>query len=613
MKIRRIRIKSFRAISIEHEIDLKEFVVIVGKNDAGKSTILKALNLFLNEPKFIPEFLNVYSEDKMVSITLEIDPEGREIIIDEQISTTFEAEELINSNGLLTVKKQWNADKNSRITADTYIVRKKYNEDDFVLENEKGLISLCEKYGIDTRKANNEEYNNAEKREKLRRNHENLNIGYSFFEEKIPTSGTSRLRNIGKALKSNLPRFEYFKADTSLSETDTSIQNFFKQLAVETFDEEIDKETVEGTVKERLEGVLGRITEKINSVVPEDEAIEPVIKFDWSKLVQTSFHSKGQGGDIPLSSRGDGFRRITMMAYFEYLAEQQKTEKQNIVFGFEEPETFLHPRAQENLFEKLKGLCENGYQVVLSTHSPIIVSKSKHRELIHVSRIENCFQTDQYVDDLGRIAEDLGITVDNQFVTLFQKANLLFLVEGIGDVIAFNHVSKIYKENNELPQDFEDLGVIPIPIGGCGSVKHWVNLDLLNSLGKPFFIVQDSDKKSPEEVSRNRENLEAYGLIENDHFYILKKRETENYIPCDALNRIVPNSNISYGDFDDVKSLCKKNINKVYLGGRKVLEKQFEKLTFLDIKSTFSDGDMDEFLHIYEIIQDKIENAGNTV
>ena len=160
---------------------------------------------------------------------------------------------------------------------------------------------------------------------------------YEFNYEKIPTSGTSRLINVGKQIKANLPRFEYFRADTSISETDTAIQNFFKTIASECLKDIADTENIEQTVKTELESVLTKITEEINLVVPENEQISPSVEFDWTKLVKTSFSSNNNEGDLPLSSRGDGFRRITMMSYFEYLAEQNKSEIQNIIFGFEEP------------------------------------------------------------------------------------------------------------------------------------------------------------------------------------------------------------------------------------------------------------------------------------
>lgn len=145
-----------------------------------------------------------------------------------------------------------------------------------------------------------------------------------------------------------MPRFEYFVADSSLDESDTKIQNYFRDLALSTIKNEIDTSESETLIRSRLQKVLDKITAKINAVVPATEQVRARVDFDWSKIISTSFESISDKGAIPLSNRGDGFRRITMMAYFESLAEED--EHQNIIFGFEEPETFLHPSAQENLF-----------------------------------------------------------------------------------------------------------------------------------------------------------------------------------------------------------------------------------------------------------------------
>ena len=48
MYIKSIKIHNFRKI-IEQNIELLNFNVFVGLNDSGKSTILKALNLFFND------------------------------------------------------------------------------------------------------------------------------------------------------------------------------------------------------------------------------------------------------------------------------------------------------------------------------------------------------------------------------------------------------------------------------------------------------------------------------------------------------------------------------------------------------------------------------------
>ena len=49
MKIKKIIIDNYRGINVPTEINLHDFTCIVGKNDVGKSTILKALDIFLND------------------------------------------------------------------------------------------------------------------------------------------------------------------------------------------------------------------------------------------------------------------------------------------------------------------------------------------------------------------------------------------------------------------------------------------------------------------------------------------------------------------------------------------------------------------------------------
>lgn len=606
MKLTKIKIHQYKGIYEEKEIIIDDFNIIVGQNDAGKSTILKSLDCFLNSNNPTKEDLNNSSGDNLISITLYFNPSNQQVIIDQNIETTFEEEEIINENSELEIKKVWDVSK-SRTTADTFIVRKKYAENDFISLTENQLMATCDELGIETQKANGEEFNNKEKRLKIRQHNIAAHTAFSHELEKLPTSGSTRFKIIHDRIKGILPRFEYFKADTSLSETDAAIQKFFKTLAIKTLDEEIDTTDVESTIEEKLGEVLVKITEKINDVVPSDEKVEPIIDFDWTKLVSTKFKSTDDGTEVPLSSRGDGFRRITMMAYFEYLAEQQKTEHQKIIFGLEEPETFLHPSAQESLFHKLIALCENDYQVLVSTHSSIIVSHSKKEKLIHIHKTGATYNVEQNIADITPIANDLGIKVDNQFVTLFDKAKVLLLVEGIADANALNHLCEQYKLNGLIAQDFAELEIAIIPIGGCDSIKHWVSLNLLTTLDKPFLIFQDSDKTNAAEISPTQSTLESLGFTDGTDFIISKKRNLENYISSAALNRLVPNSNLNHNDWSNVKQLCAQHQMAGRLGGRKVAEKHFTNLTFDELRSTFYDGNEDEFINIHTTASSKLE------
>lgn len=603
-------ITNFRGISGTVEVDFADFNCIVGQNDAGKSTILKALDAFINETTLTKADHNLTPTENTITIELHFNCSNKSYFLGEQIETTFEEEELVNDQGLLVVKKTWNVTDTSVSKPKMSIVRKKYADDaDFVLKTENQLIKLCRNNGIETTKGNGEEFNNVEKRQKLREFHAGNGTEFTFDFEDLPSSGTGKAKMIADAIKEGLPAFQYFKADTSLSDTDATIQKYFKDMAYKLIKEQIDTEEIETEIKGQLGGVLEQITSKINEVVKSSEKVAPKINFEWNKLISTSFVSSTTGTDLPLNSRGDGFRRITMMSYFEYLAEtERRNESQSIIFGFEEPETFLHPSAQEDLFDKLSSLAENGYQVVVSTHSPNIVGNTQKEKIIHISKPDNVYTINQAEVDYKELAIDLGIKPDNTFTPLFSTSRLLFLVEGIDDANAMHHMADQYKQNGQIEHTFQELGISIIPIGGCGGVKHWVNLDLFTRLEKPYHIYLDSDKENPADTSKNETDLLAYGL-RKEHFSLTQKRMLENYIPVAAIQRLVPAANLTYTDFCHVKNLCRDYPDSVIrgqLGGKKIAEKHFTSLTYDELRSTWFDGTEDEFVNLYNTIIAKL-------
>ncbi len=605
MRLQKMIITRFRGVNQSKEIIFDDYNIIVGQNDSGKSTILKALDLFLNDSEASPDILNTSAQDNSVEIELFFLPNNKSIIIDETIPTSFEKEEIINQDGLLVIKKTWDTSK-AKLTPEVLIFRKSYIGEDFLLLTENDLIKKCKTHGINTQKANGEDYNNVEKRQKLARYHQENNSLFEFIYDKLPSTGKSRGKLIADAIKKSLPRFEYFKADSPLSESDTAIQKYFKKLS-ETKLGEFGTEAIQTFVKEHVANVLSKITDKINQVVPGDQKVLPEVTFNWSNLVQTSFKSSSAGGNVPLRYRGDGFRRIAMMAYFEHLAEENKTEHQNIVFGFEEPETFLHPSAQEQLFEKLMGMTENGYQVFVTTHSPIIVANSNRSRIVHILKDGINYNVIQNINDFTELINDLGISTSNQFIKEFEKAKVIVLVEGPDDSIALSHAAGLYKQNGAIDKTFTDLQIVLIPIGGCDSIKHWQTLNLLQDIGKPFYIIQDSDKPNANDVSPRYSALIDLGFIEHTDFHVLKKRAIENYINTKTLERLIPGIFINYDDWTHVKNLSKQHAMAVALGGGKIAEKHFPNQSFAELQESFRTPDgNDEFMIIHGNIVNKM-------
>ena len=605
MKLRKAAYSNYRGIQDRIEVDYGDSSIFVGRNDAGKSTLLRGLDLFLNNIEALPDISNSFSDSDTCSIELAFEGPFPEITIDETIPTTLIEELLLDENNQLRLKKEWDTTK-SQIKPDTYIRRKSYGDDDFLLETEKQLITRCRANGIETQKANGDDFNNPEKREKLRQYFIENNIEATFIWEKLPTSGNNRAKQIHDQVKSILPRFEYFRADTALSEMDASIQRYFKGIAIRAM-REVDISDVEDRIREALGGILESISTKINGVLPDADQVRPSVSFDWSKGVQTGFQSTNDQAALPLTFRGDGFRRITMMSYFEHLAEENLAGDSRAIFGFEEPETFLHPKAQEQLHEKLLGLEQSGYQVVVTTHSPIVVAASDVSTISHVTSHGDSFEVAQGIVDLQSIAEDLGITPSNQFIRLFEKAKVLVLVEGPDDVKAFNYLAELYAQENKIQETFVEREILLVPVGGCDSVMHWLNLNILRELDKPFYAIQDSDRDSADSPSPTRDKLIELGLNELTDFWVLEKRALENYIDRQALERLIPGLQIQYDNYTRMKPLCAQHASQVELGGKKVVEKHFRSQTFEEVERSFRtlEGE-DEFINVYEQICSKL-------
>lgn len=606
MKVLSISITNFRGINNTITISFNDFCCIVGKNDVGKSTILKALDFFLNETAIKKEDKNIYSQNNTITIELVFETPDTPIIVDDAIKTTFIDENLVDSDGHIRIKKEWDTSV-SKIKPKTFIFRGKYNTFDIFKSSEKDLLKKCSDLGIETKKGNSEIYNNKEKRVKIEEYLIADGQTLEYVYEELPTTGQTRTKQLFDVLKSLLPSFEYFKADTSLSDSDTSVQKYFKDKAFDLLKTQIDTSVVEQKIREELEIPLGSITKKINSVLSADEEIKANIAFDWSKLISTSFNCAKDVSEIPLAQRGDGFRRITMLSYFEMLSEERNVNC-NVIYGFEEPETFLHPETQKQLFDSLSELSAKGCQVIITTHSPYLISETNSNDIVYVTKGNGYHISQGDNVNIRDIIEQLGINVDNKIISLFNSDfKLALLVEGPDDVEAYSHISKLYKQNGIINQSFDEMGVVIIPIGGCGAIKTWKQCDVIKSLGKPFFIILDSDKLSANDSSKHITELKNMGIEEN-LYHLTEKRELENYIPYSYIHSI-DNDFPKYSDWDDVKELCKRSKQQVQLGGKKVCSFHFNKLTFEQIRKSMQVNEKDEFVEIINSINKIVNTA----
>jgi len=89
-----------------------------------------------------------------------------------------------------------------------------------------------------------------------------------------------------------------------------------------------------------------------------------------------------RGGD-PVSSwlLSDGTLRMLVLTLLPYLVVKEN------VYLIEEPENGVHPRAIEAIHDSLSSVYDN--QVLLATHSPLVLGRSQPDELLCFTRTED--------------------------------------------------------------------------------------------------------------------------------------------------------------------------------------------------------------------------------
>jgi len=124
MKLERIILQNFRGFTGRIEIPVSKTTTLVGRNDAGKSSILDALGVFFEHPlyKLDPKDLNIAPDESgemRIGCVFSGLPES--LILDAAVTTTLSQEYLLNKEGMLEMHKVWSCGAYNRTLVIRYI------------------------------------------------------------------------------------------------------------------------------------------------------------------------------------------------------------------------------------------------------------------------------------------------------------------------------------------------------------------------------------------------------------------------------------------------------------------------------------------------------------
>jgi putative ATP-dependent endonuclease of OLD family len=547
MNIIKISIENYRGIKNRQDIPLSNFSSFVGKNDSGKSIVINAVASFLDSKNF------PITESDFNDLT-------KPILIECWFSSENLREEL-ESSIKSKIKKSDGLDEflNDLIFQNHIVFQKKVGAPKKGFDSEMVLIKDFEDVEFSML------YTKAD---------EELSVIVSHNNIEIPVQGKGRNSKIEKIkhikgfcedkkiverfiedeykISSLFPAVEMFKSDYGL-EADTKfktnsvseIQSYFDS---QTSDEEKKLRQIEKEIETEMQTEARSIKGYMDDYVSSLNTVEIKPTFSWKdaiKSVDVSFQFDGDSKPIPMSHKGTGYRRLFMVARFRYLAEKNKGN--NIIYLIEEPETFLHPSAQEDLLSALRDLSSDN-QIIITTHSPIFAGATDYDAILlcrkdgqSVYEYATHGNRNEFIE---KIVSELGIKPSHNLRDHHEK---IVFVEGSNDV-------KFYEVACRKLLDKSLLGskkILVLPCGG-DDIESFLNIDYFDSSGRELFLIIDSDKGNNDKSKPilQIQRGEDFKRKPKSHSYVLFRSCIENYYHPRAFERVY---NLPENTFEFIK------------------------------------------------------------
>lgn len=538
MQLSRIYIKNFRGYKQETRTTLNNLTAFVGQNDAGKSTLLEALDIFFNDGKNIVKMdksdLNVDSDSNETTIGVCFTGFPEEIIVDSTVSTSLRDEYLLNKNLELEIHKVYR----NGILKETFLIANYPNAEicsHLHTTKTAELKILAEQLGLTV----------ADKRKSsLFRKAILSSIDNPVLEEFAIPVDQEGAKQIWNGLKDYIPIFELFQSDRKNQDQDSEIQNPMKLLIKELMKDE----TISGPllhvyekIVEESKKLADQTIEKLSEMNPEI-AKELHANFEepaWEKVFKFTLETE-QG--IAVNKRGSGVRRLILLNFFRAEAERRRNERNvpNVIYAFEEPETSQHPNHQKLLIEAFQDLASvEANQVILTTHSPSIAKMLPINSLRLISKNNSGDTIIKNTSDgmLLDIATTLGILPDIELHQI-NRVKLAICVEGKNDINFLKNINNNIFSLKEII-DLNDPQIIIIPMGGS-TLQFWVNDNYLEKLNLSQLHIYDSDVGS-NVPHKYRKYIDIINTRPNSIGFETLLREFENYITPDFILTKYPN------------------------------------------------------------------------
>ena len=498
--IDRLRISNFRGLE-DFKINLSKTTVLTGVNNAGKTTVLKALQLALGNRAFITtDDLYIKQAIRADKIIIDIriipvDEKGKRIqLFDEIWESTFKE-----------IAIMFETDGNAYFPLRTVL---EYNAFKGDFDKTQSVLKEWESNDIEWKKLESS---------RLKLSTESLPFYYIEAQRDVVEDMRLRTSFLGKMLS---------QVSKSYSSNDIEA---LEELIKNINEEAINRSDILTIIQVALSGVDATIDNKGSNI-----AITPFAKKirDLNKNITIEYGEKDDA--FMMDYHGMGTRSWSSLLTFKAFLNQiqisaEKTEDTPYfpIIAIEEPEAHLHPNAQKKLYHQIN---EMPGQKIISTHSPYVAACAELSEIRDLYK--NKKDGKVYVgaldceiispNDLRKIRQKV---INTKGEILFSKALVLF--EGETEEQAFPIMAEKYFRCSA-----SELGIDFVGVGGAG--QYYPFIKLAADLNIPWYIFSDGEdmpvSQMTSAVKDNKGSSFTNIKNENNIFIIDNKEDFEKYI-----------------------------------------------------------------------------------
>ncbi len=521
MKLTSVRVQNYRSIEDSGEVKIEDVTSLVGKNESGKTTFLRALHLLnpLNPIKSKTDFddtidypsknfskykrTKVASPAEVLNVKFELTDSEAKLVEDEFGKGFLTSRTITVSRKYDTSNRSYTSHTDEGKGVKHFLERIEVTATEQAMLNEATTFSELLELLISIEEPNSSVTEMIAEMKGWREGRFTLHLIDSYWEKWLPKFFYFDDYSVMEGRVNLVELQQRIDAET-LTEADKTFMSLLKTIDANIADFMSDSDDADDyeSLKRELEAASNGITQEVFKYWTQSSGLR--VNFDIEpngRHINIRIWNDRHFVSVPFNERSKGF--IWFFSFFAYFSNIDETSSKDLVLLLDEPGLSLHAKAQGDFLKLINEELSPKHTVIYTTHSPFMIEPTKLNRVRTVQDIDN--EGTKISEDVLRTDSDtvfplqaaLGYSLAQ---TLFIGENTL-LVEGPSDMIYLQVLSELVAKRGG--ERLDERWVI-VPVGGADKLATFVSLLGANQLN--VAVLMDISSKDIQRVDNLKEN-----------------------------------------------------------------------------------------------------------